>query len=49
MEAILDGKGDNNSNISSTITVFAVTDQATKIMTFQVDGFLTSTSFGNQV
>jgi hypothetical protein len=40
MEALLNGKGDNYSYISSTITVFAVTDQATTVTTFQMDGFL---------
>jgi hypothetical protein len=49
MEALLNGKGDNNSYRSSTITVFAVTDQATTVTTLQVDGFLTTISFGNQV
>jgi hypothetical protein len=49
MEVLLNGKGDNNSHRSSSITVFAVIDQATTVTTLQVDGFLTTTSFGNKV
>ena len=49
MEALLNGEGDNNSHRSSTIIVFAITYQATTVMTFQVDGFLTTISSGNQV
>ena len=49
MEALLNGKGYNHSYRSSTIIVFAVTNQATKTMTLQVDGFSTTISSGNQV
>jgi hypothetical protein len=49
MEALLNGKGDNNSYRSLTITVSTVIDQATIVKTLQVDGFLTMVSFGNQV
>jgi hypothetical protein len=49
MEALLNEKLDNNSYKSSTIIVFAVTEQATPVTSFQVDGFLTTVSFGNQV
>jgi hypothetical protein len=33
MEALLNGEGDNHSYISSGITIFAITDQATTITT----------------
>jgi hypothetical protein len=49
MEALLNGKGDNNSYILSGITVFSVIDQDKTVTTFQVDGFLTVVSFGNHV
>jgi hypothetical protein len=49
MEALLNGKGDNNSYRSVTITVSTVIDQATIVKTLQVGGFLTTISFGNNV
>ena len=49
MEALLNGKGDDKSYKSSTITFFIVIDQATTVTTLQVDGFSTTVSFGNKV
>jgi len=40
MKALLNGKGDNNSYISSTITLFAITDQYTIEQHFKWMGFL---------
>jgi hypothetical protein len=49
MEELLNGKGENSSYRSLSITIFAITDRATTVMTFEVDGFLTTISIGYQV
>ena len=49
MEALLIGKRKNNKHRSSTITIFAITNKATTIKTFQMDVFCTIVSFGNQI
>ena len=49
MEALLNGKGDDNSYQSSTIIVFVVTNQATIVTKLHVDGFSTTVSFGSQI
>jgi hypothetical protein len=49
MEEPLNEGSDNNLYKSSSITVFAVIEKDTIVVTFQVNGFLTVVSFGNKI
>jgi len=46
MEALFDWKGDHHPYQPSTIVVFTVTIKVATVMTFQMDGFSTTISFG---
>jgi len=48
VEALSDGKGDNNPHISLVITILA-DPKATTNQALQVDGSITTVSFGDQV
>lgn len=49
MEALFDGEGDHHPYRSSTIAVFTIIVKVVVVMTFQMDGFSITISFGYQV